>query len=121
MALKVSSYNSTALQHKIVYQSTVTQTTDIDVLGSSGTLYSLALDNNHSGTIYLKVYLSSDEYVAAVSEPDLMFRIPASTQKVITIPGGLPFSQLTFWANSAPGTTSTSAPGGTVLLTAICQ
>jgi hypothetical protein len=120
MALKVSSYNSTALQHKIVYQSTVTQTVDVDVLGSSGTLYSLDIDNNHSGTIYFKVYLSSDEYVTATNEPDLMFRIPASTQKLISMPGGLPFSQLTFWANDAPGTTSTSAPGGTVLLTAVC-
>ena len=120
MALKVSSYNSSTLQHKIVYQSTVTQTADVDVLGSSGTLYSLDIDNNHSATIYLKIYLSSDEYVAATSEPDLMFRIPASTQKLVSMPGGLSFSQLTFWANDGPNTSDTDAPGGTVLLTAVC-
>tara|TARA_R110000824_G_scaffold152177_1_gene323284 strand:+ start:6974 stop:7339 length:366 start_codon:yes stop_codon:yes gene_type:complete len=121
MALKVSSYNSTALQHKIVYQSTVTQTADVDVLGSSGTLHSLHCHNSHSATIYLKVYLSSDKYVAATSEPDLMFSMPATTQKEFHLPSGLAFSQLTFWANSASATSSTAAPGGTVLLTAICQ
>lgn len=121
MALKVSSYNSASLAHKIVFQSTVTQTADVDVLGSSGTIHSLDLDNQHSSTVYLKLFLSSGEYVVATSEPDLMFRIPASTQKILTLPAGLDFSQLTFWVNSAPGTSSTSAPGGTVLLTAVCS
>ncbi len=48
MALKVSGYSSTSLTYKTVEQGTVTQTADVDVLGTSGTLYSLDLDNQHS-------------------------------------------------------------------------
>tara|TARA_R100000458_G_C8246589_1_gene224415 strand:+ start:334 stop:699 length:366 start_codon:yes stop_codon:yes gene_type:complete len=121
MALKVSGYSSTALTYKTVEQGTVTQTADVDVLGTSGTLYSLDLDNQHSSTVYIKFFLSAGEYTAGTSEPDLMFRIAASTSRKLDIPGGLPFSQLTFWANDGPNTSDTDAPGGTVVVIAVCS
>ncbi|MAH49039.1 hypothetical protein CMI37_24645 [Candidatus Pacearchaeota archaeon] len=114
MALKVAGYSSSALSYKIVHQSAVTQTADVDVLGTGGTMSSIDVHNAHSSTIYLKMFLSSGTYTAGASEPDLMFRMPASTQKRFDLPSGISFNQLTFWTNSAAATNSTAAPGGTV-------
>jgi len=121
MALKVSGYSSTSLTHKIVDQSTVTQTANVDVLGTSGTLHHITLANQHSGVVYIKFFLTTGEYTAAVTEPDLMFRLPANTTKEFDFPSGLEFSQLTFWANANPDTPNVGAPGGTIVLTAVCS
>jgi len=121
MALKVSGYSSTSLTHKIVEQSTVTQTADVDVLGTSGTLHSCTLLNSHSAIVYIKFFLTTGEYAAGVTEPDLMFRLPATTSRQLDFPAGLEFSQLTFWANDGAATNDTDSPGGTVAITAVCS
>ena len=97
MALKVSGYaSSSGLKNKIVYQSTVTATTDVDVLGTGA-------------------------YTAGATFPDYQFRIPANTAKRFDFTDGIRFDQLTFWCNDGPQHTDTDNPGGTVLATFVIK
>lgn len=122
MTLKVSSYGSSGgLSNKIAHQSTVTQTVDEDVLGTSGTIISVDIDNQHSATIFLKMKTTTGSYVSGTTYPDHQFRIPGSTSKRFDFTSGLRFSQLTFWCNSGGEYDSTTSPGGTVLVTFICS
>tara|TARA_R100000458_G_C8268413_1_gene243247 strand:+ start:469 stop:837 length:369 start_codon:yes stop_codon:yes gene_type:complete len=122
MALKVSGYaSSSGLKNKIVYQSTVTATTDVDVLGTGGSIISLDLDNLHSATVYFKMKTSSGVYTAGSTFPDYQFRIPANTAKRFDFTDGLRFDQLTFWCNDGPQHTDTDNPGGTVLATFVIK
>ena len=121
MALKVTGYSSGAMKYKIVCQSAVTQTADVDVLGTGGIAKTLELWNQHSATIYFKIKLTSGEYTAGTTEPDVMLRMPAATNKQFDFPDGLSFDQLTFWCNDGATTADTDAPGGTVSATFICS
>tara|TARA_R110002051_G_scaffold271204_2_gene331566 strand:- start:1145 stop:1513 length:369 start_codon:yes stop_codon:yes gene_type:complete len=122
MALKVSGYaSSSGLKYKIVSQSAVIATADEDVLGTSGTVLSLEIHNQHSATVHFKMKTTSGTYTAGATYPEYQFRIPATTNKRFDFPDGITFSQLTFWCNDGPAFNDTDAPGGTVVATFICK
>ena len=122
MALKVSGYaGSSGLKYKIAYQSAVTATVNEDVLGSSGSVVSLDLDNRHSSAIYFKMKTSRGTYAAGTTYPDYQFRIPANTAKRFDFMDGLSFDQLTLWCNDGPSFSDTDNPGGTVLATFVVK
>ena len=122
MALKVSGYaSSSGLRYKIVSQSAVTATADEDVLGTSGTIISMEIHNQHSARVHFKLKTSSSAYTAGSTYPEYQFRIPPTTHKRFDFPDGIEFSQLTFWCNDDAPHTDTDNPGGTVVATFVCK
>ena len=122
MSLKVSGYaSSSGLKNKIVYESAVTATADEDVLGTSGNILSLDIDNQHSAAVYFKMKTTSGTYTAGSTYPDFQIRIPASTAKRFDFTEGLKFDRLTFWCTDGPTYNDTDNPGGTVIATFIIK
>ena len=122
MALKVSGYaSSSGLKNKIVYESAVTATAGEDVLGTSGNIISLDIDNLSSAAVFFKMKTTSGAYTARSTYPDYQLRIPASTAKRFDFTDGLRFDQLTFWCTDGPLFSDTDNPGGTVIVTFIVK
>lgn len=119
MALTVTGFASSALAYKIVHESNASDTANLDVTGTSGTILAINVDQQTSAIAYLKMKLTSGTYIATTTEPDVMFEIPASGKLKINFPVPLAFTQLTFWVTDAAATSDTGDPG-TVLITILC-
>ena len=119
MALSVSGYSSSALAYKVVHESNASDTANLDVTGSSGRLYSIDIDQQTATACYLKMKLTAGTVTVGTTEPDLLIELPASGKAKFDIPGGLAFSQLSFWVTDAAATSDTGDPG-TVLITFLC-
>ena len=77
------------LNEVVFHQTAASDAGDPDVFGGPCTVYSFDCKNNHSATIYYKVYdLNSATYA---SKPLIAFQIPASTRRTIYVSSGLKF------------------------------
>ena len=122
MALKVSSYGSAGgLRHKIAHEDAVNASAEVDVFGTSGTIRSVEIWNQHSAIVYFKIKTTTGTYAAGSTDPDYQFSIPVTTNKRFDFPDGIPFTQLTFWCTASSAASATDAPGGTVAATFICS
>jgi len=127
MALKVSGFNSVAIDYKIVsYDNTNSPSSAIqeNVTGSSGTLYSVDMDNKSGSVaiIRLQDYASPVLGNSTSGLADMFWAVPATTAKRVEIPGGIAFSQLNLWttANGPVLETANPASGG-LIITIVCS
>lgn len=122
MALKVSAFASNVLDYKVVYQSDATGTVDSNVTGSSGRLYSIDIDNGNNGSQieYFRVTLDTETVTSGTTIPDMCIRVKGGERKWVEIPGGIPFTYLSFWCTSEDAESSTQTnPTSDVLVTLV--
>lgn len=118
MALTVSGFSSTALDYKAFQDTAVVNVMVGNVTGSSGTLYSLDMTNSTGSVMYIKIYLSAAAVKSA--DPDWKIQVAGSTREVITLPSGLTFTELSYFATTTQTTSgSPSAPGGAVSISGV--
>ena len=127
MALKVSGFNSSALDYKIVYfdnQSTPTAAIQENVTGSNGILYSVDIDNKSGSVAVVRLsdYPSPVLGNSTAGQADMFWAVPATTAKRIEIPGGVAFSQLNLWTTLGGVALTTAVPATNGLtVTIICS
>ena len=110
MSTNLKTADVASLTYKIIYDSTLTNTANIDVTQQSGYLYDIAIENTDAGDAgVLKICLNSSDPVVGTTVPDIYISVAASTTIRIAIPGGVPFSKLSMWQTTNPSTASTSS------------
>lgn len=120
MALSVTGFSSSALSHKVVYESSSGTTANTDVTGTSGTIISMDLDNNGSTyASHIKFKLTSGAITVGTTEADFSIQVGASKKVTIDFPNPLAFEQLSFWTTRNGETSDTTAPE-TTLITILC-
>lgn len=114
MALNVTGFSSASLDYKAFHDTAVVNTMVGNVTGTSGRLYHLQLDNSSSNTaVYYKVYFDADK--ATSDDPDLKIYVPGSTQEILEIPGGVAFTQLSYFVTTTNATSNSQAASGTTV------
>tara|TARA_R110001592_G_scaffold6374_3_gene34288 strand:+ start:2876 stop:3244 length:369 start_codon:yes stop_codon:yes gene_type:complete len=98
MALTTADFASTILTYKLVAETGTNTTPLIDVTGGSGKLYAMHLDNTSNAVVYVKFAFTTTVVTVGTTANDMMVKIPASTVKDITMPDGIAFTNLSFWA-----------------------
>lgn len=124
MALTASLFDSSVVKHKIVHESAANATPSIDVTGEAGVLKDIILTSASASNNYIKMTLTEDTVTVGTTTPQLMFRINAGNQtpqaQRWSIPDGLAFTKLSFWAVQGPNDSNTTAPGaGAVTITVV--
>jgi hypothetical protein len=94
------------------FQDTVNTNSSTVVKATSGTLYSIDIDNSAlASVVYTKLYDNAGAVVVGTTVPDWVFRVPASTRISIQFVGGHAFANgLQVCTVTAGGTAGTSAP-----------
>ena len=116
MTLKVTGFTSAAAAYKIVNDADSDENAETDVLGTSGSIYSVEITNSAGvNTSYVKFKLTSGTVTPGTTEPDMMLVCGPSTSETYHFPAGLKFNQLSFWTTRNPETADTTAPNGTVV------
>ena len=124
MALTASIFDSTIIKHKIVHQSTLNATPSIDVTGEAGLLKEIIITSVSNTNNYIKMTLTEDTVTVGTTTPQLMFRVNAGNNATKSqrwsIPDGVAFTKLSFWAVQGPNDSNTAAPGtGAVTITVV--
>ena len=116
MAASVTTQNN-ALGAKVVEDTAATATAVTNVIGSSGTLYYVEVDNtNNSAASYFKVYNATGPTVGTTA-PDLILRAPASTREYFVFPTGIAFATaISYACVTAAGTGGTGSPSSSVTI-----
>jgi len=113
MALTVSGFTGKSLDYKAFHDTDVPNTMVGNVTGTSGTLYHLFMDNTAAGTAaYYYIYFDADVTVA--SYPDIKIYVAGSTYEVLEIPGGVSFTQLSYYVTTDVQPDGAPAATGTV-------
>ena len=116
MTLKVTGFTSSGASYKIVNDADSDENAESDVLGTSGSIYSVDITNSAgTHTSYVKFKLTSGTATVGTTEPDMMLVCGPSTSERYMFPAGLSFSQLTFWTARNAATTDTTAPNSTTV------
>ena len=110
MALSAAQFDSTVLSYKIVKQTVVNATPNIDVTSESGSLYQITCINGSSDTVYLKLTITENAVTVGTTVPEMMIRVSAGETKRWSIPSGLAFTKLSFWAVTGPTDANTGVP-----------
>ena len=110
MALSSAQFDSTVLTYRIIKQTITNATPNVDVTSESGSLYEIFLVNGSSSNAYLKMSINDAAITVGTTTPELMIRVNAGESKRWSIPGGLPFTRLSFWAVTGPTDNNTTAP-----------
>ena len=110
MALNAAIFDSTVLGYKIVKQTITNATANIDVTAESGSLYDVSIANASSSNAYIKFTLTEGTVTVGTTAPQIMFYVPAGESRKWSIPSGVAFSKLTFWAVTGNGDGSTTSP-----------
>jgi hypothetical protein len=95
------------------FQDTANTNGAIVVKSSSGTLYSVDIDNSGlASVVFTKLYNSAGAIVMGTDAPDWIIRVPASVRISVQFVGGHAFSAgLQVGTVTAGGTAGTTAPG----------
>ena len=110
MALSGSQFDSSVLTYKIVKQTVTNSTPNIDVTSEPGSLYEIVLVNGSSSNAYWKATISENAVTVGQTVPEMMIRTNAGETKRWTIPSGLAFTKLSFWAVTGPTDADTTSP-----------
>jgi|TARA_R110001583_G_scaffold147362_1_gene299419 hypothetical protein len=110
MVLSAAAFDSTVLSYKIAKQTITNATPNIDVTAEAGKLYEIILANGSSSNAYFKAVISENEVTVGNTIPQLMIRVNAAETKRWTIPTGLTFTKLSFWAVTGPADNNTTSP-----------
>jgi|6_EtaG_2_1085325.scaffolds.fasta_scaffold176684_2 hypothetical protein len=121
MALTVAGFDSSTFDYKIVYETASTTTINTNVTGTSGSLYSVDIDNQSNAGVFVKIHDGASPDIS-VTNPDMIIHVPTSSNntKRLEIPGGWPFTILNFWTSTGEEVNNTGAPaGGNVIITLV--
>lgn len=121
MALSVSTQVS-PIATKLVRQTSATATADCDVLGTTGSIVMIDVDNAaNAAASFLKFYDNGNPTVGTTA-PDFVVRIPAGVRRQLVIPEGLAFAvALSFACVTAGGTSGTTSPASAVVVLLACM
>jgi hypothetical protein len=113
MALSVTVTDS-RIEDPIIKETALNNAGINNVIGTSGTLYSLTADSADSGDEnHIKIYDATS--ATASTAPEILFPIPASGTVDMTIVGGIAFTNgLCLRSSREAGTSGTTEPGGNV-------
>ena len=102
---------------KVIRDPDVDASTGYDLTDGAATLYTMIVDNTAvATTTYVKCYNSLNP-VIGTAVPDMVFMLPALTQRTITFATGSRFSvAISTAAVTTGGTGGTSSPGANVLV-----
>ena len=116
MAASITVQNN-ALGAKVVEDTAVTATAVTNVIGSTGTLYYVEVDNtNNSAASYLKIWDHASPTVGTTA-PNMVLRAPASTREYIVFPTGIAFATaISYACVTAAGTGGTGSPSSAVTI-----
>ena len=116
MAASVTTQQN-SLGTKVGEDTAATATAVTNVIGSSGTIYYVEVDNTaNSAASYLKIYNASGPTVGTTA-PDLILRATGSTREYFVFPTGLAFGTAVSYACvSAAGTGGTGSPSSSVTI-----
>ena len=108
MALSVTDHDS-AVDYKIVHESSLNATPDNNVTSGPGTFHSIFINNNNDQYIYIKIV---DGYSASAgsTNPTWIFPCAASSVLNFEIPGGQSFSALSIWCTTGASPADSTAP-----------
>lgn len=95
------------------FQDTANSSSSVVIKSSSGTLYSIEIDNTSlAAIIYTKLYDSAGAIVVGTDAPNWIIRVPASVKISVQFVGGHAFANgLQVATVTTPGTAGTTAPG----------
>lgn len=103
----------------VSYNNTDSNETKSAVKASSGTIYSITIDNSANGAAsYVKLYdVASGSVTVGTTAPDWIFKVAASVKRTVVFPEGLAFATaLTEASVTAGGTAGTTGPTSDVNL-----
>lgn len=108
MALSVTDHDS-AVDYKIVHESSLNATPDNNVTSGPGTLHSGFINNNNNQYIYIKIV---DAYSASAGSTNPTWVFPCAANSVLSfeIPGGQTFSALSIWCTTGASPADSTAP-----------
>jgi hypothetical protein len=110
VALQVSGFDR-ALDYKVIHQSDVKATINVNTADGPCVLRHVAIGNDGgSADVYLKL---ADGHVASIgaSTPLMVLRCPAGSNQVYTLPDGVIFAEsLSFWATSGANPLNANDP-----------
>lgn len=117
MALTISEFGTPTLGYKILKEDgAVTNEVSFhgNATGNSGVLYAIHVANGAAG-MFLKVYFGSA--AAKSDDPDLKIQIQSNQTEFISLPGGVAFTELSFFSTVDEETAnSPTAPGVAVVV-----
>jgi len=102
------------------YKNTDSNETKSGVKASSGTIYSIIIDNTANAAVsYLKLYdAASGSVTVGTTAPDWIFKVAASTKVTILFPEGIAFgTALTEASLTAGGTAGSTGPTSDMAVT----
>jgi len=116
MTLSVSTQVS-PVGSKLIKNTDVGATASNDVTGTSGTIYTIEIDNTANGVdaAHFKIYDNASPTIGT-TVPDWEFKIAVNQKRNIVCPGGLDFTNLSFACVTAGGTAGTTAPTSAVIV-----
>jgi hypothetical protein len=115
-ALSITGF-SDSFDYKIVKCTGITDTTSqVNVTGSSGTLYAAYLDSTNC-TANVSLHILNAK---VTSDTQFVVRGIASGISTLQIPTGFAFDQLNFWVSANSIENDTTAFSGTVAVTLVC-
>ena len=117
MALTISEFGTPTLGYKILKEDGGTTNAISfhgNATGSNGTLYAIHVANGNAA-MFLKVYFGAA--AAKGDDPDLKIEIAANATEMISLPGGVAFTELSFFSTTDAATgASPTAPGVAVVV-----
>ena len=110
MAISAALFDSTVLTYKIVKQTITNATANIDVTSESGNLHAISVVNGSSSNAYVKITLTEGAVTVGTTVPQIVLRVNASQSRRWSIPSGVAFSALSFWAVTGSPDANTTSP-----------
>ena len=110
MAITSALFDSTVLSYKIVKQTITNATPNIDVTAESGNLHEISIVNGSSSNAYVKFTLTEGAVTVGSTVPQIVLRVNASQSRRWSIPAGVAFTQLSFWAVTGSPDANTTSP-----------
>lgn len=110
MAISSAIFDSSVLSYKIVKQTITNATPNIDVTTEPGNLHEISIINGSSSNAYVKFTLTESAVTVGTTVPQIVLRVNSATSRRWSIPAGLAFTKLSFWAVTGSPDSNTTSP-----------
>jgi|TARA_Y100000310_G_C20663919_1_gene806382 hypothetical protein len=110
-----------AIATKLIVDTALSNTVQTDVLGTTGTLYTLFVNNGNAHNVYIKLF---NKIVVSLASDvaDLVYLVPASTVDCLIIDQGYAFDVgLSMVCVRNPTDTDDTAPSAGVAVRLVCS
>ena len=109
MTLKVTAFDP-ALDFKIIHQTETVNTANVNVAGGACQLLSIDVDNTGgAAACFLRLYDGDGPSVGATF-PQMSFNCAAGNSLRVSIPSGIPYTNLNFWVTRNASELDNTAP-----------